>query len=105
MRCDMEAVGHFETALGPFEFQQKILYGLPMCVPSIMKLFLTHAVFKDGERVAVEWPDGKPFEKLAQYCIDAFTLAMRGKLHAEWVAEKDAEKKAGEENPTKGTGA
>ena len=104
MLCDMEAVGHIETALGAFEFQQKVLYGLPLCVPSIMRLFLDHAIWKDGKRKKAEWPVGEPFETLAQYCLDAFTLCMRGKTHAEWVAEKEAEK-AGTENPTKGTAA
>ena len=105
MLCDMEAVAQIETALGAFEFQQKVLFGLPMCVPSIFKLFLDHAVWKDGKRTKAEWPVGEPLEKLAQYCLDAFTLSMRGKLHAEWVAEKEAEKKATEKNPTKGTKA
>ena len=105
MLCDMETVGHVETALGTFEFQQKVLIGLPMCVPSVMRLFLAHAVWKGGKRVKAEWPADEPLEKLAQYCLDAFTLCMRGKTHAEWVAEKEKEAAKAGENPTKGTGA
>ena len=103
MLCDMETVGQIETALGTFEFQQKVLFGLPMCVPSIMRLFLAHAVWKDGKRKKAEWPADEPLEILAQYCLDAFTLCMRGKPHAEWVAEQEAKKSEG--NPTKGTAA
>jgi hypothetical protein len=104
LRCDMEAVGQIETALGAFEFQQKVLFGLPLCVPSIMRLFLDHATWKDGKRTKTEWPVDAPLETLAQYCLDAFTLCMRGKPHAEWVAEQEA-KKTVTENPTKGTAA
>ena len=104
MLCDMEAAGHIETALGAFEFQQKVLFGLPLCVPSTMRLFLHHAVWKDGKRVKVEWPADAPLENLANYCLDAFTLCMRGKTHAEWVAEQEP-KKAVTENPTQGMAA
>jgi hypothetical protein len=104
MLCDMDAAGQIETALGTFEFQQKVLFGLPLCVPSIMRLFLDHATWKDGKRTKAEWPVGEPFEKLAQYCLDAYTLAMRDKTHAEWVASEEA-KKTVTENPTKGTAA
>jgi len=104
MRCDMEAVARIETALGAFEFQQKVLYGAPLCAPSILKLFLDHAIWLDGKRIKTAWPDDEPLEKLAQYCLDAFVLSVRGKKHAEWVAEVEA-KPATVENPTQGTPA
>ena len=104
MLCDMETIGQIETALGAFEFHQKVLLGLPFCIPSIMRLFLAHAVWNDGKRVkAAAWPPDEPLEKLANYCLDAFTLCMRGKPHAEWVAGQEAKKS--NENPTKGMAA
>jgi hypothetical protein len=104
MLCDMEAVGAMETALGTYEFHQKVLFALPYCAPSILRLFLGNAIWKDGKRTPAEWPIGEPFDRLAKYCEDAFIYAMRGKLHAEWVASEEA-KKTVTENPTKGTAA
>ena len=105
MRCDMEALARIETAINDFQlFQHKVNFGLTLCAPSILRLFLANAVWHEGKRVKATWPDDEPLETLRQYCRDAWAHLMRGKSYAELLAEDEAKEPANE-NPTQGMAA
>jgi hypothetical protein len=105
LQVTFPAAAALEADLGEFIFVDKLVYGLPRLSPKMLTAMLSHCAFgADGKAAQAVWPDDVPLETLANKCLDALSLGLRGKTHAEWVDEiEGARAKATGQNPTDGT--
>ena len=105
LQVTFPAAAALEAQLGEFVFIDKLVYGLPRLSPAMLNAMLANCTFGSSGKIdKPEWPDDVPLETLANKCLDALSLGLRGKTHAEWVEEIDgARAKATGQNPTDGT--
>ena len=106
IRLDMDGMARLETEHGEFDFAHKLQYGLALLSAKYLKSFLSVALRDANGNVVKTYDMPLPLANVGRKCLDAFSLFRYGKDHETWTAEAaKAEKKAGTENPTKGTKA
>ena len=107
LQVTFPAAAALENDLGEFIFIDRLVYGLPRLSPKMLTAMLNHCVFGPGGKVENPlWPDDVAIDVLANKCLDALSLGLRGKTHAEWVSEMESVRgKVTGQNPTDGTEA
>ena len=106
IRLDMDGMARLETEFGEFDFAHKLNYGLALLSAKYLNSFLAVALRDAAGNVVKTYDMPLPLDGVGKKCLDAFSLFRYGKDHEAWTAEAaKAEKKAGAENPTKGTKA
>lgn len=106
IRLDMDGMARLETEHGEFDFAHKLQFGLAVLSAKYLRSFLNVSLRDAKGDVVKTYDMPLPLANVGKKCLDAFSLFRYGKDHETWTAEAaKAEKKAGAENPTKGTKA
>lgn len=108
IRLDTDGMARLESEFGEFDFVQKVQIGLAVLSVKYIKAFLAVSLRDANGTVVKSYDMPLPLETVGKKCLDVFSLFRYGKDHEAWVADnakKIADKKASDENPTKGTKA